>query len=86
MKAKDRIGLYLLVALLGYVGIAIFIYLEKPVDTKFQALSYLACSGGLGGTIYCIKGLYVKIAEDNFDPKWGWWYIFRPIMLSLIHI
>lgn len=86
MKVKDKIGLYLLVALLSYVAICIFVYLKKPVNTNFHILTYLACSGGIGGTIYCIRGLYQNIADDSFHPKWVWWYIFRPLMSSCVGV
>lgn len=36
--------------------------------------------GGLGGCMYCLRGLYVNCcARGSWDKKWVIWYILRPI-------
>lgn len=39
-----------------------------------------AIIGGLGGCMYCLRGLYVNCcARSSWDKKWIIWYILRPI-------
>lgn len=38
-------------------------------------------TGGIGGIVYCMRGLYVNVcAGDGWDPKWMPWYFIRPIV------
>lgn len=37
--------------------------------------------GGIGGAVYCLRGLYVNTcAGDGWNPKWLLWYFTRPIV------
>lgn len=44
-------------------------------------LSYCMLVGGVGGTIYCIRGVYVnKCVHKRWSSDWHIWYYLRPIM------
>ena len=52
-----------------------------PYDTAFLC----ALTGGVGGIVYCLRGLYVNtcVREGGWDPKWMPWYFIRPIVSHL---
>lgn len=39
-------------------------------------------TGGIGGIVYCLRGLYVNTCArpGGWDPKWMPWYFVRPIL------
>jgi hypothetical protein len=40
-----------------------------------------AITGGIGGVVYCLRGLYLNTcAGDGWNPKWLLWYFTRPIV------
>lgn len=42
-------------------------------------------TGGVGGIVYCMRGLYVNtcVRSEGWDPKWMPWYFIRPIVSHL---
>jgi hypothetical protein len=87
MRQVNLIGIYLLTSLVVLSGLPLYIYITNPFGQKLLTiLVYIACSGGLGGTIYCIRGFYKNVGENKFLPSWTWWYIFRPIISAIIGI
>lgn len=42
-------------------------------------------TGGIGGCVYCLRGLYVNtcVRPEGWDPKWMPWYFIRPIVSHL---
>ena len=76
----NLIGMYLLTTLVILITMPIYTYLNwtDNLSKLITALVYVSCAGGLGGTIYSIRGFYKAHAGDNFELKWLWWYIFRP--------
>lgn len=37
--------------------------------------------GGLGGCIYCLRGVYLNACvHKNWDPAWTPWYYIRPLV------
>ncbi len=56
----------------------------KTFSPLIKTLIYVSCAGGLGGTIYCIKGYYWYKRAKNFSLAWAWWYIFRPFISAVI--
>lgn len=87
MNPINIIGLYLLLALFLLVGLPIWVYLCDPFQQKFlNILVYIASSGGIGGTIYCIRGFYQNLGGNNFKTNWTWWYVFRPIISAIIGV
>lgn len=85
MNPIHFIGIYLLLALLLLVGLPIWVYACDPFEPRLiNILIYISCSGGIGGTIYCIRGFYKNLGGDSFEAKWTWWYVFRPIISAII--
>lgn len=80
------IGIYLLFFLIILITIPLITYFSSFGDTLIRSLIYIGASGGLGGTVYCIRGFYQNVGENNFKLKWGWWYIFRPFISIVIGI
>ena len=74
-------GIYLLLVLCSLMIIPIFVYFSyiiKISDSLIKSLIYIGCSGGIGGTLYSIRGFYKNLGGNTFEMKWFWWYIFRP--------
>lgn len=46
----------------------------------------ISLSGGIGGTIYTIRGFYQNLGKGIFDLRWTWWYIYRPIVSLVIGV
>ena len=52
----------------------------KPHNTALLC----GLTGGIGGLVYCFRGLYVNsCARTGWDPKWMPWYFIRPIVSHL---
>jgi hypothetical protein len=79
------------------VGIAVYllIFLFCLVASMLSALGgylpnwladydlplFCALSGGFGGIVYCMRGLYVNYsARKNWDTAWYPWYFIRPVV------
>lgn len=85
MKPINLIGIYLLLALCLLIGFPIWVYISEPFEQKMlNILIYISCSGGIGGTIYCIRGFYQNLGGKRFETNWTWWYVFRPIISAII--
>lgn len=40
-----------------------------------------AIIGGLGGCVYCLRGIYITVCvKKNWDDQWLMWYYIRPII------
>ena len=73
MKWLLLIYQFLLLAVLGYL--ALF-----PTETTDTLVFKCGIAGGVGGILYCIRGLYVNVGtKDNWEPRWNLWYIARPV-------
>jgi len=83
----NLLGVYLVAVLLSFVFIGIRAYLNQPENRLIFSLIIIACSGGIGGTVYSIRGFYQNLGDGIFDfDKWIWWYIFRPVMSAIIGV
>lgn len=82
----NLIGIYLLLALLVLVITPAVTYFSNLDDSLIRALIYIGSSGGVGGTIYCIRGFYQHLGGDDFKHHWTWWYIFRPLISVVIGV
>lgn len=81
----NQLGVYLYVSLSVLVILAIFTYF-KVSNISIKSLIYFACSGGIGGTLYSIRGFYQHVGKRNFDLDWTWWYIFRPLISMVVGV
>jgi len=87
MKPINIIGIYLLLSICVLVALPIWVYMDNPFTKPFvNILVYIACSGGIGGTMYCIRGFYKNLGSNNFKMNWTWWYVFRPIISAIIGV
>lgn len=76
------VGVCLLLILFLFVSIAIFGYFYN--NELIGSLIIISCAGGLGGTIYAIRGFYQSLGQGIFDfDKWVWWYVFRPVISAV---
>lgn len=78
-----KIILYLLVILIiDTVAIAfIELYPLPEWFIKAKLLSSCFLIGGVGGTIYCLRGVYInKSAKKTWDDAWQPWYYIRPLV------
>lgn len=85
MNPINVIGLYLIFVLFLLIGLPIWVYICNPFERKLLSiLVYITCSGGIGGTIYSIRGFYQNLGRESFKMNWTWWYVFRPIISAII--
>ncbi len=78
-RAKLTVGIYLMIALFILIAVASATYFEHINDVLLKTVLYVGVAGGLGGVFYGINGFIYHIAEDDFDAKWEWWYLYHPI-------
>lgn len=89
MKDNTKInllGIYLLSFLLVLIILTIIVYFSNFESSLIKSLIYIGSSGGIGGTIYTIRGFYQHLGENDFKFSWVWWYIFRPIISVVVGV
>ena len=64
------------VVLLGILG-----YLALYPNETTGALAFkCGIAGGIGGALYCIRGLYLNVSvKDQWESRWNLWYVARPL-------
>jgi hypothetical protein len=82
----NLIGIYLLSFLFILIAITVITYFSRIEMVLIKSLVYIGSSGGIGGTIYCIRAFYKNLASGKFDLKWTWWFIFRPFISIVIGV
>lgn len=73
MNEKTKItaiGIYLLLSLLLFSIIPVIVYYSRIEEDVIRVLFYVGASGGIGGTLYCIRGFYQNLGENNFRLNW----------------
>lgn len=80
MKSKVYLGIYLLISLLFLCTVPVIVFYSSIHNEIIRILFYIGASGGIGGSIYSIRGFYQNIGGQTFKTNWIWWYIFRPII------
>jgi hypothetical protein len=78
-----KIIAYLLVFSLIDIFALAFVQLYPLPDWALKArlVSVCAVVGGLGGCIYCLRGVYLNASvRKNWDKAWEVWYYIRPIV------
>ncbi|MGA2682091.1 MAG: hypothetical protein ABSF44_09875 [Candidatus Bathyarchaeia archaeon] len=78
-KTKTIVGFYLLAAIFVLIAIASVTYFEHLNSVLLKTVLYVGVAGGLGGVFYGIRGFIYHTSEDDFDPKWRWWYLYHPV-------
>ena len=62
-----------LIAVLGYL----FLF---PKEVTGQLVVQCGITGGVGGALYCLRGLYLNVSvKDQWDGRWALWYVARPV-------
>ena len=81
------VGAYLLACTVALVAIPAYAHYSGAIsDALLRSLVYIACAGGLGGTVYLIRSFYKKIFERSFRPDVFWWYLFRPLTGAIMGV
>lgn len=81
-----RILLYLALALIGNLFLCLVMVTnnEPPELRHIKVLLYCVLAGGLGGIIYCLRGVYLNACvRKNWDKDWYPWYFIRPVVSLL---
>jgi predicted nucleic acid-binding Zn ribbon protein len=71
------LGLVLFVILLILVYVGVNTYFSQPGDELSRTLVYMACAGGIGGTLAALNAFSGYKASKKMDLNFAWWYIFR---------
>lgn len=73
---------FFLLACLAIEGWCIALILSGALPTwatEFEVGLLCGLTAGIGGVVYCLRGLYVNTcAGDGWNPKWMPWYFIRP--------
>jgi hypothetical protein len=85
-KAERMIGGWLVAAIFVLIAIGAAVYLIHGSSVLVKTVLYVGVSGGIGGVFYCMNGFITHIAQDDFDAKWNWWYLFHPIIGFILGI
>lgn len=78
-----RAYFFLLTCLIVEIGVVagIFSGALPPWLVAFEVACLCTLTGGIGGVVYCLRGLYVNTcAGDGWNPKWLLWYFTRPVV------
>ena len=88
------VTLYLLLMLALFAGLAVAAWLDifgaqvpRLKDGMFKLYLYVACAGGLGALVSCMRGVYWHVAQKDYDTNFVYWYFFRPwvgLILGLV--
>lgn len=76
-----KIIAYLLLFLIVLAGIVGMILAEALPSWLLKNQLWLLCaiSGGVGGCLYCLRGVYLNACvRKSWDPCWQPWYYIRP--------
>lgn len=73
-----------LVAVLAALGYFVFVAETGSLSPVLQTIRVpLLCGemGGIGGCIYCLRGVYLNACvKKNWNPAWQPWYYIRPVV------
>ena len=68
------------------IGVLAYTFLgDMPIWwSKIGLVIYCTLVGGIGGAVYCLRGVYVSACvKRNWDGIWQPWYYIRPIVSHL---
>jgi hypothetical protein len=62
---------FLVAALLGQI---------PPMYEPLRIGVACCCTGGIGGTLYCLRAVYLtRCVRNSWSQDWHWWYFLRPV-------
>ncbi len=68
-----------LLYLIGWMALLSFLALF-PNELTGQLMIQCGIAGGVGGALYCLRGLYLNVSlMDQWDERWLMWYAARPV-------
>jgi hypothetical protein len=73
----SSLALFVVTAVSAWMGL-FDVYAPHGNCDGIRLLVYIASSGGLGATVYCIRGLYKHHSLGDYDTKYVYWFLFRP--------
>lgn len=79
-----RFVLFYLIFFLVFLSYLLIEFLSGKLPdwmNNFQIPFLCGLSGGFGGILYCLRGIYLNYSVKNiWDSKWIPWYVIRPIV------
>lgn len=58
---------------------------QTTIPERLQPALYCILFGGVGGCVYCLRGVYLNSAvRDQWSNSWLIWYFIRPVVSSVI--
>lgn len=62
-------------------GLMYFYFItKKSLPEELEVWVTCICVGGIGGTLYCLRGAYYNACvKGDWNEKWAPWYYLRPI-------
>lgn len=76
----------MLVSLLLLCALPVMAFFSSINIEIIRTLIFVGASGGIGGTLYSIRGFYKNLGGNTFEVRWNWWYIFRPIISVVLGV
>lgn len=83
-----KLCFFFLLLVLGLDAWGFIIVLSNSIPqwmSPYETALLCGLTGGIGGIVYCMRGLYVNtcVRPEGWDPKWMPWYFIRPIVSHL---
>jgi len=81
-----KVASYVALILFLYTSAAIKIFLFPPPYISPTSQTVIGCAivGGIGGCVYCLRGVYINFCvRGQWDPSWHVWYFIRPIISAV---
>lgn len=84
-QLRNVIGVttYLIVVSVAYLAalVALIIPHDASVPENIRVALTSAAVGGLGGCVYCLRGVYLNAAvRKQWGSEWHIWYVLRPLV------
>jgi hypothetical protein len=93
LGSEPFVAAYLAACLLLSAGLAVsawmgtFDWLVRPrLASQLRLFVYVAAGGGLGAAAYCVRGLYKHHSRGDYQPRFVYWYLFRPWLGAVLGV
>ncbi|MCK9400911.1 MAG: hypothetical protein M0Q51_13095 [Bacteroidales bacterium] len=70
MKSHVLIGIYLLITLVVLCLVPVIVFYSKLENNIVRTVFYVGASGGIGGSLYSIRGFYQNLGGETFKVSW----------------